>query len=188
MLIQRKINKPKKQELEDLEVNQKESVTRETNLTIKEQNSDSNFLRAENAEKGRTYRTAKGVLVDVYKFDRKNERVVLRPKDTESEVSVPYNYALYLDVNNPLVAERKLEFGETEGADGYGEKRKRKGERKETKTSSVDTLLREGKELPEVVEIISEKYNEDKKKVKRLVWSRRALLKKEKKNNGEEKQ
>lgn len=169
MLVQRTSNEPKKQELG---TDQKESVTREQNLTNKDQ--DLNFLRAEDSTKGCTYRTKRGLLVKVHGFNREDKRVILIP-DTGSEVPVEYDYPLYYDLDNPLVAQRRLEFGETEGQDGYGYRKERK--RKETKTSCVDSLLREGKELAEVVKIISEKYGEEEKKVKRLVWSRRAKLK-----------
>jgi len=175
MLVKRFPNGPENQGLEE----QKELVTSTQNLNNNKNDDDPNLVLAEEAEKGYTYRTKKGLLVKIKTFNRETKKVILIPYDTGSEVTVDYNYPLYQDIENPLVAERLKEFGEEiRTEDGYGTRKERK--RKETKTSCVDSLLRESKDIKEIVEIISTRYDEqDIKKVKRLVWSRRALLKKE---------
>ena len=180
MLVQKVQGLSDESEKQELGV---QSVTKEQDLL----NKDNNFIIASDVIVGCMYRTEKGLLVQAKGFNRETKKVIVIPVDTGSEVPVAYDYPLYLDLNNPLVLKRRKEFGEDEvkettgdGEESYGFKKVRK--RKETKTSCVDSLLREGKDLTEVVKTISSRYNEEEKKVKRLVWSRRALLKKE--NNG----
>ena len=50
---------------------------------------------------------------------------------------------------------------------------------KGTKTSHIDNLLKEGKEIDEITKVVLEKFpDEGEAKIKRLVWSRRAVYRK----------
>lgn len=121
-------------------------------------------IELSSAVKGATYRTVNDALVKVEEIS--GDKVKLYFKETGSRFEVPSNTIVFSDISKVLADKEKV---------GSGSKKQKRGE---TKTSYIDNLLSEGTEFNKIVELVVEKFKEDQKKIKRLVWSRRATLKK----------
>lgn len=134
-------------------------------------------IRLEDATRDLYYRTALNLLIKIEKkLDNKKVRVY--SESTGNSLDVPSNTIVYSDISALL-----QDKGYEEKKDGDGDitsmiKKRGEQNRKETKTSYIDSLLLKGIDVDEIVKLTIEKYNDEGKKVKRLIWSRRATIKK----------
>ena len=168
-----------------------------------------NALTVEKAIVGDLYRTISNNLVRVlHEINTGGPQIYLVSEKDGSRVKITKDYILFSDIEK-LLKQKEEEVtvgveGETKDTKKSREeirqekqilreeKRKRdlqrkignkqeKLERKDkgTKTSHIDNLLKEGKEIDEIIKIVLEKFpDEGEAKIKRLCWSRRAVYRK----------
>ena len=119
-------------------------------------------ILAKDAAVGDHYRTLKGTRVRVE--EKNDNRITLFSCATGNAIKVSLDYVLGSD------------FPESSEENSKEEK-----ERKETKTSYIDSLISKDVGIDEIVSSVQQKYPDerDARKIKRLVWSRRATLKKD---------
>lgn len=166
-----------------------------------------NAVTIEKAIAGNLYRTFSRRLVRVLREEGiQGPQVYLVFEKDGSRIKVSTDYILFSDIQELLLQKEVIETIKTTIKEAKKsneevkqekivlreEKRKRDLQRKAecsqvrlerknkgTKTSHIDNLLKEGKEIEEIVKLIVKEFPiESEAKVKRLVWSRRAVYKK----------
>jgi len=120
-------------------------------------------IEVSKATRGVTYRTTSNALVKV-EIRESDKLVRLFFEATGNRIDVPSNTIVFSDISKIL---------------SHNEETGNISKRGESKTSYIDNLLSDGTiEFQKIVELVVDRFKEDEKKVKRLVWSRRATLKK----------
>lgn len=158
---------------------------------------------------GDLYRTVSNSLVRVHREVNTEGPQIYLVSERDSRVKISADYILFSDIEKLLVQKEEevtadMALGEKKETKKSREeirrekqvlreeKRKRDLQRKVecnqvrltrkdkgTKTSHIDNLLKEGKEIDEIIKVVLEKFPEEGgAKIKRLVWSRRAVYRK----------
>lgn len=146
----------------------------ENSVKIDDKNKLPSAVVLTEALEGQTYRTGSGVIVRVEKIN--DRKAVLFSVETGNEVEVPSDTIVFSDISK-ILDDKGYERDER----GKIKLKNKERQSKETKTSYIDNLLEEEVDFDEIVKQVSEKYDDDPKKVKRLCWSRRAMLKRSQK-------